>query len=96
MQPISEILKSIPFPVWLCWGISIFGLVFSTLAIMHIRGEEKSFFSSIPLPAFFCVVITIGMILYCENDSICRRKELDLKMAKFKCELDASLMNQQK
>lgn len=85
MQPITEVLKEIEFPIWVCWGAAIFALATSTIGAMRVNGA-KTLLASIPIMGLTTLIITMGMILYFANDSIGRRKERDQEMAKWKKE----------
>ncbi len=88
MQPITDILKEIDFPIWLVWGIAVYTLAISTAGTMHASGAtEKTLLSSIPLKGFCALIISMGMILYFTNDSIGRRKERDYQMEQWKKEV---------
>lgn len=88
MQPVTEILKEIAFPIWMVWGVSIFALTMSTIATIRVS-EGKTLLASIPVTGLTTLIVTMGMILYFANDSIGRRKERDQEIAKWKKEMAA-------
>lgn len=76
MQPLNEILKEIGLPVWVCWGTSALIIVVAIVASAPWKGAEaKTWLSVFPLQGFIALVLTMGMIFYCSNDSVKRRKE---------------------
>ncbi len=87
MQPITEILNEIPFPVWLCWGSS-FALAASPVVSMtgDISGL-KTPLTILPKKGLVILLLSMGLIFYSANDSIGRRIKHDQEMAKWAKEM---------
>ncbi|MEI6242119.1 MAG: hypothetical protein WCP39_01790 [Chlamydiota bacterium] len=88
MQPINEILKEIQFPIWLCWGASIIAMVASSIgAMLGNTTGAKALLAALPTTGLVVLLFTMGLIFYCANDSIGKRKEQDQERTKWKKEM---------
>ena len=77
MQPISEIIKEIKLPIWICWGATLlFCVIYTIEAIFNKNTQVKSLFLAIPIQGLIALIIGMGLIFYCANDSLAWKKEL--------------------
>ncbi|MBS0605866.1 MAG: hypothetical protein JSR57_02850 [Verrucomicrobia bacterium] len=89
MQPLNEIVKEIGVPVWICFGFSFFLIVMTIIGAASEKTPAMPWVSVLPLTSIVTVAIMMGMIFYCTNDSIKRRKAWNQEKARFAGELAA-------
>lgn len=90
MQPIYDILKEIPFPVWMCWGFGLFVFGMAVKQSLHKRASgSKTLLSTLPIQGMTVFIIAVGMTLYFSNDSAKRKKEERQRRARWQGELAA-------
>lgn len=90
MQPIKEILKEIQFPIWLCWGISLFASTIPAIGALYSKNSEiTAWHRLISIPGLTMSIVVMGLIFYCANDLAGRRKEQNKEMERWKAELAA-------
>lgn len=88
MQPITEILRDIPFAVWLCLGSSFALLAAGTVVSMSgDTSGPKTLLAAMPIKGLVVLLFSMGLIFYSANDSIGKRKKHEQEMAKWKKEL---------
>lgn len=84
MQPISEIVKEIGFPIWMFWGLAIFLIGIVVINNMH---QQKMWLTLLTINALLTLVITIALIFYSANGSVKRKKESEQQLARWQGEL---------
>jgi hypothetical protein len=90
MQTITQIVKEIGVPVWICWGISALVIVMTLVSRRRGQGaESKSWLSILPIPGIAVLLLSMAMIFYFDNQSLERRKEYDHKTAAWQGQLAA-------
>ncbi len=91
MQPISEIFKEAGLFTWIFLGISSVAITMVVIGAVKMKREDGmgSWVSVIPFHSITFVLVVVGMVLYCANDSVKRRKEFDQQRKMYEGQLVA-------